>query len=152
MVECAAGRGFEGVRTRAPESNTTKSNRDAEYRTGTRAERATSGVDAKMSSSRFVDTHKTRDKVGFALVFFGGGQRKPMRFGHSARFARVEGEVRKNSKAEDYWRGGGEVKCKCRYKIECLAHPTRPRTRLSIPRRCEEHCTTAGLAPRNSLG
>ena len=37
---------------------TAESNRDAEFRTGTRAERATSGIGAKMSSSRFVDTHK----------------------------------------------------------------------------------------------
>ena len=35
-----AGQGFEGARTRAPERETTQSNRDAGCRTGTRAERA----------------------------------------------------------------------------------------------------------------
>ncbi|OGG50273.1 hypothetical protein A2763_01240 [Candidatus Kaiserbacteria bacterium RIFCSPHIGHO2_01_FULL_54_36] len=46
----AAGRGFEGARTRAPERITTESNRDAEYRTGTRAERARSVQSLEMSS------------------------------------------------------------------------------------------------------
>ena len=59
-------------------------------------------VGVKMGSSSVVDTHKTRDKVGFGLVFFGGGQRKPLILRHAARFARVEDEVRKNSKAEDF--------------------------------------------------
>ena len=71
-----------------------------QYKATTRAERATSAVSAKIGSSRVVDTHQTRDRVGFALVFFGAGQRKPVRLRHAARFARVEGEVR----AEDFWR------------------------------------------------
>ena len=73
-----------------------------------RGARESVGVGAKIGSSSVVDTHKTRDKVGFGLVFFGGGQRKPMICGHAARFARVEGEVR----AEDFLEGeffGGEV-------------------------------------------
>jgi len=91
-----AGRWFEGARTRAPERITTESNRTIRYKATTRAERATSvGILGKMSSSSVVDTHQTRDKVGFGLVFFGRRQRKPMICGHAARFARVEGEVRK---------------------------------------------------------
>ena len=58
---------------------TAESERTIRYKATTRAERATSGVGAKIGSSRVVDTHKTRDKVGFALVFFGAGQRKPVR-------------------------------------------------------------------------
>src|SRR3989344_2728540 len=48
----AAGRGVEGRRTRAPERITAESNREREYRTGTRAERAKSiEVFAKVGSS-----------------------------------------------------------------------------------------------------
>ena len=57
-----------------------------------------------MGSSRFVDTHQTRDKVGFGLAFGRGGDRTPRVFGHAARFARVEGEVR----AEDFLEGWRE--------------------------------------------
>src|SRR3989338_2646963 len=42
------------------------------------------GVGAKIGSSSVVDTHQRRDKVGFGLVFFGAGQRKPMICWHAA--------------------------------------------------------------------
>ena len=64
-------------------------------------------VGAKIGSSSVVNTHKTRDKVGFGLVFRRGRDGKPMMCGHAARLvgrahhkSRVEGEVR----AEDFWR------------------------------------------------
>ena len=99
----------------------------------THAERARSEVGAKMGSSSVVDTHKTRDKVGFGMAFGRRGDRTPRVFGHAARFARVEGEVRKNSKAKDFlegWRGGQmrNANAGIGYIRECLAHPTRPRT------------------------
>ena len=74
----------------------TRSERTWRVKVTTHAERAQSvSVGAKIGSSSVVDTHQRRDKVGFGLVFFGAGQRKPMICGHAARFARVEGEVRK---------------------------------------------------------
>ncbi|OGC87463.1 hypothetical protein A3B33_02325 [Candidatus Adlerbacteria bacterium RIFCSPLOWO2_01_FULL_54_16] len=102
------GGGCEGARARAPERSTTESNRDAKVKATARAERARSGVGAKIGSSSVVDTHKTRDKVGFGLVFRRGRDGKPMICGHAARFARVEGEVRKiqNRRFLEGWRGG----------------------------------------------
>ena len=117
------------------------SERKKKAKATTHVARAKSGLGAKMSSSRFVDMHKSRDKVGFALVFFGGGQRKPMRFGHSARFARVEGEVRKIQKPKIFGGGFFGGKSKCRMQMPqsiqsgVLVPPTHTRTRLSIPRR-----------------
>ena len=57
---------------------------------------------AKIGSSNAVQSHKIRTKVGIRLVFFAGGQRKPVIQRGAARFARVEGEVR----AEDFLEGG----------------------------------------------
>ena len=73
------------------------------------------GVGAKMSSSSVVDTHQTRDQIGFGGFFCGGGQKKPRIFGHAARFARVEGEVRKNSKPKIFGgvEGRSNAECKC---------------------------------------
>ena len=53
---------------------TARSERTKELQATTHATRAQSvSVGAKMSSSSVVDTHQTRDKVGFGLVFFGAG-------------------------------------------------------------------------------
>ena len=118
-----------------------QSERTSWVKATTRAARARSGHGAKMSSSRFVDTHKTRDKVGFALVFFGGGQRKPMRFGHSARFACVEGEVRKIQKPKIFGGGffGGKYRCRIQMQESIqsgvLAPPARARTNHFADRR-----------------
>ena len=52
---------------------------------GRRPARESVGVGAKMSSSSVVDTHQTRDKVGFGLVFRRGSDGKPVMCGHAAR-------------------------------------------------------------------
>ena len=123
METCGRGRGRQRAVLRALGGILglpAQSARMEEVQATTHAARAKSGHGAKMSSSRFVDTHKTRDKVGFALVFFGGGQRKPMRFRHSARFARVQGEVRKIQKPKIF--GGGFLGGKCRCRIQIQIH------------------------------
>ena len=87
---------------------------------------ASVGVPAKMSSSGVVYCHKTRTQIQILLVFFGGGQRKPMGFGHAARFARMEGKVQ----AEDFLEGGffgGECNAEIQFQNsskECFAPPT----------------------------
>ena len=101
---------------RGREGNTTESNRTSEYRATTCAERARSSVGAKIGSSSVVNTHKYRNRAGFALVFFARHQRKPVRFGRAARFARVECEVRKIQKPKIFggrifWRGGLQSLC-----------------------------------------
>ena len=84
--------------------------RTKRVKAATHAARAQSlSVPAKMSSSGVVYCHKTRTQIQILLVFFGGGQRKPMGFGHAARFARMEGKVQ----AEDFLEGGffgGEIR------------------------------------------
>ena len=67
------------------------------------------------------------------MVFFGGGQRKPLILRDAARFARVEGEVRKNTKPKIFgggffWRGMQNANAGMhKYIVECLpqTHPAR---------------------------
>ena len=63
------------------------------------------GIVGKIGSSGVVNTHQYRNKVVFALAFFAPHQRKPVRFGRAARFARVEGEVQK-FKSRRFLEGG----------------------------------------------
>jgi len=79
---------------------TTESERTIRYQTTTRSARAKSvALRLEIGSSGAVYSHHHRNfqKIGriFALVFFAPHQRKPVRFGRAARFARVEGEVQK---------------------------------------------------------
>jgi len=60
------GGGCEGARARAPERSTTESNRDAKVKATARAERARSGVGAKIGSSSVVDTHQKGTAYNFS--------------------------------------------------------------------------------------
>ena len=101
------------------ECATAQSGRTIRVGDTTRSARGTSvGVGAKIGSSRVVDSHQRRDKVGFGLVFLRGSDGKPMICGHAARFARVEGEVRKIQKPKIFggrifWRGNTNAEYKC---------------------------------------
>ena len=77
------------------------------------------GIVAKIGSSNVVQSHKIRTKVGIRLVFFDGGQRKPVIQRGAARFARVEGEVR----AEDFLEGNANANQECVKGVLCPAHP-----------------------------
>ena len=92
-------------------------------------------VGAKMGSSSVVDTHQRRDNFGFGLVFRCSSDGKPVICGHAARFARVEGEVRKIQKPKIFGRKDfleGEPKCKMQMRESIhggvLGPPTLPRT------------------------
>ncbi len=74
--------------------------------------------------------------IRFGVVFFGREQRKPLILGDAARFARVEGEVRKNTKPKIFggrifWRGMQMQNVNAgihKYIVECLPQPTHART------------------------
>ena len=102
--------------------DTTRAERTIWERATTRSARAKSvALRLEIGSSGAVYSHTYRNKVVFALAFFAPHQRKPVRFGRAARFARVEGEVQKFKSRR--FSGGRILGRSAFYMCVCPARP-----------------------------